>query len=77
MPLTFSKVLAGLCIFLSGSVIFYVFSLAKIDSFGTSYTAPLSEGVPFSLTRILFRIPKTQDKYRDPLLRTPDRRRQK
>ena len=54
-----------------------VFSLAKIDSFGTSYTAPLSDGVPFSLTRILFRIPKTQDKYRDPLLRTPDRRRQK
>ena len=54
-----------------------VFWLARIDSFGTSYTAPLSEASPGSLSRLLLRKPKTQDKYRDPLLKTPDRRRQK
>ena len=54
-----------------------VFWLARMDSFGTSYTAPLSEASPGSLSRLLLRKPKTQDKYRDPLLKTPDRRRQK
>ena len=50
--------------------------LAQIDSFGRSYTAPLSDGEPFPLLRLLLRPPKTLDKYRDPALRSPDRRRQ-
>lgn len=48
--------------------------LSGMDSFGVNYTAPLSSG---GLRRLLFRPSARRDKYRDPLLRTPDRRRQK
>ena len=51
--------------------------LAELDSFGRSYTAPLSEARPGALRRILLRRPGYRDKFRDPLLRTPDRRREK
>ena len=51
--------------------------LAKIDSFGTNYTAPLSDGEPFPLLRLLLRKPKPLLKYRDPSLNPKDRRRQK
>ena len=51
--------------------------LADIDSFGVNYTAPLSSGQPFGLFKLLIRVPKPLNKFRDPLLRTPDRRRQK
>ena len=47
--------------------------LADLDSFGVSYTAPLSENSP---QHLLLRRSARRDKYRDPLLRTPDRRRQ-
>ena len=50
--------------------------LAGIDSFGRSYTAPLSECRPGALARVLLRRPLRAVKFRDPLLRTPDRRRQ-
>ena len=49
--------------------------LSDLESFGINYTAPLSES-RHGLSRLLLRIPKAWNKYRDPLLRTPDRRRQ-
>lgn len=60
---------AGLCLLL--------LHLANIDSFGTNYTAPLSDGEAFPLTRLLLRKPKPLLKYRDPTLDPADRRRQK
>ena len=51
--------------------------LAGIDSFGVNYTAPLSDGLRGNLRRALLHPPKPADKFRDPHLRTPDRRRQK
>ena len=54
-----------------------VFGLSSMDSFGVNYTAPLSDGLPHSLRRLLLRSPKRKNKFRDPLLHTPDRRRQK
>ncbi len=48
--------------------------LAGIDSFGRSYTAPLSEDGP-GLRRILLRRPFSALRLRDPLLNCPDRRR--
>ncbi len=49
--------------------------LAGIDSFGRSYTAPLSEDGP-GLSRMLLRRPFSAIKRRDTLLNTPDRRKQ-
>lgn len=54
-----------------------VFGLSSMDSFGVNYTAPLSDGLPHPLSRLLLRKPKRRDRYRDPLLHSPDRRRQK
>lgn len=51
--------------------------LAGMDSFGVNYTAPVSDGQPGGIRRLLLKIPKTRDKYRDPLLNCPDKRRQK
>lgn len=48
--------------------------LSGMDSFGVNYTAPLSSS---GLRRLLFRPSARRDKFRDPLLSTPDRRRQK
>ena len=50
--------------------------LGDLDSFGGNYTAPLSDGQPFGILRLLLRPPKSWNKFRDPQLRTPDRRRQ-
>ena len=61
----------GLCLCL------LIFTLASMDSFGVNYTAPLSDGSSGGLRRLLLRMPKQQDKYRDPNLNTPDKRRQK
>lgn len=54
-----------------------VFLLARMDSFGVNYTAPLSEGMPGGLVRLFVRLPKRLDRYRDPLVGAPDRRRQR
>ena len=51
--------------------------LADIDSFGVDYTAPLSDGEPSPLRRLLLQKPKPLNKFRDPHLKTPDKRRQK
>ncbi len=51
--------------------------LASMDSFGINYTAPLSDGRPWSLFRLLIQIPKSKNKFRDPQLQTPDKRRQR
>lgn len=51
--------------------------LANTDGFGVSYTAPLTDARPWGLIRLLFLPPKFMDKLRDPLLNTPDKRRQK
>lgn len=54
-----------------------ILHLASIDSFGVNYTAPLSDDKPWGLLRLLIRRPKPSDKFRDPLLNTPDKRRQR
>ena len=54
-----------------------VLHLASIDSFGVNYTAPVTDARPFPLLRLLLHKPKPLNKYRDPLLHTPDERRQK
>ncbi len=51
--------------------------LASMDSYGLNYTAPLSDGKPWGLFRLLINVPKQKDKFRDPQLNTPDKRRQK
>ena len=51
--------------------------LGDLDSFGVNYTAPLSDGRPLGFLRLLLRPPKPWEKFRDPLLRTPDKRRQR
>lgn len=48
--------------------------LSGIESFGVNYTAPLSTG---GLFRMFFPPRSDKNKLRDPLLNTPDRRRQK
>lgn len=73
--LVIAAVLAGLYGVAAGSCLI-VLSLARIDSFGVNYTAPLSEGVPGGFLRLFVRRPKCHDKYRDAQLNTPDRRRQ-
>lgn len=50
--------------------------LCGIDSFGRSYTAPLSGSRPGAVSRTFLRKPKPRDKYREPELNTPDKRRQ-
>lgn len=60
---------AGLCLLL--------LHLAKLDSFGVNYTAPLSDGEPFPLIRLLVKKPKPLLKFRDPNLNSKDKRRQK
>ncbi len=75
LTLVLAAIAAGL--FGVGAVLcLLLLHLAKIDSFGRSYTAPLSDGEAFPLLRLLLQPPKTRDKLRDPALRTPDRRRQ-
>lgn len=54
-----------------------VIHLSNIDSFGLNYTAPVSGGAKNGVLKLLVRPPKPTDKLRDPLLKTPDRRRQK
>lgn len=51
--------------------------LASIDSFGVNYTAPLSDGKPFALLRLLLRPPKSMVKFRNPIFGSFDRRKQK
>ena len=51
-------------------------SMADMDSFGRSYTSPITDGRPHGILRTLLRIPKTADKFRDAELRPRDRRRQ-
>ena len=51
--------------------------LADLDSFGVNYTAPLSDGREAALRRLLLRGPWRLDRFRDPLLHTPDRRRRR
>lgn len=51
--------------------------LCGMESFGVNYMAPLSSGRDNGLMRALLRVPKAMNKFRDPDLRTPDRRRQR
>lgn len=54
-----------------------VWYLCTMDSYGRSYTAPLSGGSPDAVASTFLRAPKTADKYRETELNTPDRRNQK
>ena len=56
---------------------FILLHLAGMDSFNCNYTAPLSDEFYGGLFRLLIRVPKRLNKFRDPLLRGYDRRRQK
>ena len=51
--------------------------LGALESFGVNYTAPLSEERGGGLLRLLLSPPLAAQKGRDPLLKTPDRRRQR
>ena len=50
--------------------------IASMDSFGVNYTSPLSSARPGGLIRLFYRPFKPEDKFRDPALNTPDKRRQ-
>jgi hypothetical protein len=76
MGLVFAAVLGGL-FGVGAALCLLLLHLAKIDSFGTNYTAPLSDGEPFPLMRLMLRKPKPLQKFRDPSLGGEDRRRQK
>lgn len=54
-----------------------ILHICSMDSFGVNYTAPVTDGLPLPLFRLLIQRPKPLNKDRDPLLHTPDRRRQK
>lgn len=71
--LLFAAIFAGLFGVGAGCCVILL-HMSGIDSFGINYTAPLSSS---GLRKLLFRPPAQKDKYRDPLLNTPDRRRQK
>ena len=51
--------------------------IAAIDNFGINYTSPLSSAGPGGLIRLFYRPFKPNDKFRDPALNTPDKRRQR
>ena len=55
---------------------FLFLALCRTESFGVSYTSPLTDDAPGGLFRLLVRIPKKDDKLRDRTLHTPDKRRQ-
>ena len=73
--LVISAVLAGLY-GVAVLVCFMIWQLCTMDCFGVNYTAPMSDGKPRSVGRTLLRKPKPEDKFREPELNTPDKRRQ-
>ena len=75
----FALVIAAIAAGLYGVVLalaFIVWYLCTIDSFGRNYTAPWSGGGRRNLRRTFLRSPLPDDKFREPELRTPDRRKQ-
>lgn len=62
-------VVLGLCL-----VVWYICSL---ESYGVNYASPLSDGRRGTLMRAFIRVPRAANKYRDPDLNTPDKRRQR
>lgn len=75
----FLLVLAAIGAGLFGVAVFLcliVWHLCGIDNFGVNYTAPLSGGRQHSLARTVLNPPKPKNKFRDPELNTPDKRRQ-
>lgn len=75
MGLVLAAVLGGL-FGVGASLCLLLLHLAKLDSFGVNYTAPLSDGDVFPLLRLLIKKPKPLIKYRDPSLDCRDKRRQ-
>ena len=75
----FALVIAAIAAGLYGVVLalaLTVWYLCTIDSFGRNYTAPWSGGGRRNLRRTFLRSPLPDDKFREPELRTPDRRKQ-
>lgn len=75
----FAIVIAAIAAGLYGVVIslcFTVWYLCTLDSFGRNYTAPWSGGGRDNLRRTFLRRPLPAEKFREPELKTPDRRRQ-
>ena len=61
---------------LSLALCLMLWRLCGMDSFGLNYSAPLSDGRPWGLWRLLIRMPQLKNKFRDPALGGSDRRRQ-
>ena len=75
----FALVLAAIAAGLFGVAALFclmLWHLCGIDSFGRNYTAPLSGSRPGAVRRTFLRKPKPKDKFREPELNTPDKRRQ-
>ncbi len=74
--LVLSAILAGLFGVAAGLCLMTLY-LCSLESFGVNYMSPMSNGSGPGLLRALVRVPKAMNKFRDPDLRTPDRRRQR
>lgn len=75
----FATVIAAIAAGLYGvvfSLCFVVWYLCTIDSFGRNYTAPWSGDGRRNLARTFLRRPLPDEKFREPELDTPDRRKQ-
>jgi len=73
-------VLAAIALGLYGVMLlicFIVWHLCTIESFGTAYTSPLSDGGFANTVRAMLCPPIKNDKYRSPDLKTEDKRNQK
>lgn len=75
LALVISAILAGLY-GVTAFMCILVWYLCTIESYGVSYTSPLSSGRPGGFFEAVFRKPLRRDKLRDPDLNTPDKRRQ-
>ncbi len=68
--------LGGLYGIMAGLVLI-IYHLSELKSFGVPYMAPLTDGGPLGIFRLLFRPPLRYDKNRDANLSVPNRRNQR
>lgn len=76
LALVLTAILAGMFGIVAGCILL-VWHLCSLDSYGEAYLSLASEDDDGSLLRALLQPPIRRQKYRDPKLRTPDKRRQK
>ena len=68
--------LGGMFGIMAGTVLI-VYHLSELTSFGVPYMAPLTDGGPLGIFKLLFRPPLRRDKNRSETLNTPNRRNQR